>query len=59
MAENFSSEFTELPLSPVIKHAFPVGFGGKKTEDDPFGGFSFVATSLLEQEFERNGGRWT
>lgn len=54
LAENFSSEFTDLPLSPLAGHGFPASFEGKvqaKHEDDPFGGFSFVATSLLEQEF--------
>jgi serine/threonine protein kinase len=57
LAENFSPEFTDLPLSPIIGHGFPREFVEKENaeglvkEDDPFGGFSFVATSLLEQEF--------
>ncbi|KAK4570419.1 hypothetical protein LTR86_002499 [Recurvomyces mirabilis] len=55
LAENFSNEFTELPLSPVLTR------GGKSFEDymedvqkpegNPFGGFSFVASSsLLESD---------
>ncbi|OAT10539.1 AGC/RSK protein kinase [Blastomyces gilchristii SLH14081] len=68
LAENFSSDFTCLPLSPVVtKSGFPDacdgGFGcmgsdgnatyrdinqsGKAVADDPFGGFSFVASSSL------------
>ncbi|KAF2653262.1 serine/threonine-protein kinase-like protein psk1 [Lophiostoma macrostomum CBS 122681] len=54
LAENFASDFTELPLSPVASgKGFEewVGEGGR--ENDPFGGFSFVASqSLLE------GGEW-
>jgi serine/threonine protein kinase len=71
LAENFSTDFTELPLSPVAtKHAFDNGislengipFGstrhgelhdpGSAVSEDPFGGFSFVASSsLLESGF--------
>ncbi|KAK2809612.1 hypothetical protein FQN50_003669 [Emmonsiellopsis sp. PD_5] len=70
LAENFSVDFTALPLSPVVsKHAFPnecdAGKGGMSMDvdgassqdmhpsghgmatDDPFGGFSFVASSSL------------
>lgn len=60
LAENFSKSFTDLPLSPVVTR-------GSKTFDDydiamkqdpyaatennPFGGFSFVASqSLLDGE---------
>jgi serine/threonine protein kinase len=71
LAENFSTDFTELPLSPVAtKHAFDNGislengipFGGTRhgemhdpssaVSEDPFRGFSFVASSsLLESGF--------
>jgi serine/threonine-protein kinase Psk1 len=55
LAENFSKDFTDLPLSPVVTR------GGEtfedymqdvqKSESDPFGGFSFVASnSLLESD---------
>lgn len=45
LAENFSSEFTDLAVSPVV--AGPLS--GSKSEHDPFGGFSFVGSrSLLE-----------
>lgn len=45
LAENFASEFTDLAVSPVV--AGPLS--GSKSEQDPFGGFSFVGSrSLLE-----------
>ena len=45
LAENFSSEFTDLALSPIV----PGPLSGSKSEHDPFGGFSFVGSrSLLE-----------
>ena len=45
LAENFSSEFTDLAVSPVV----PSPLSGSKSEHDPFGGFSFVGSrSLLE-----------
>lgn len=45
LAENFSCEFTNLAVSPVV--AGPLS--GGKSEQDPFGGFSFVGSrSLLE-----------
>ena len=45
LAENFSSEFTDLAVSPVV----PGPLSGSKSEHDPFGGFSFVGSrSLLE-----------
>jgi serine/threonine protein kinase len=58
LAENFSPEFTDLALSPVISHKeSPWAFGsplrekGSDFKEDPFGGFSFVApSSLLETE---------
>lgn len=51
LAENFATDFTDLPLSPVAtKKGFDEFMGG---EQNPFGGFSFVASeSLLE------GGEW-
>ncbi len=60
LAENFSEEFTKLGLSlpvsqrPAAAAAAPAGEGGRRgsfrdVKDDPFGGFSFVASnSLLE-----------
>ena len=48
LAENFSSEFTSLAVSPVT--AAPWGSTGAQHEHDPFGGFSFVGSrSLLEE----------
>ncbi|CAK7270699.1 hypothetical protein SEPCBS119000_004221 [Sporothrix epigloea] len=66
LAENFATEFTDLPLSPVMSGVMEAGDhdsgphsmprpsgrnavnGGASFRDDPFGGFSFVAsTSLL------------
>lgn len=53
MAENFSEEFTQMPMSPVLMRAsqnMDVD-GYAKAENDPFGGFSFVASkSLLEND---------
>ncbi|RAK99801.1 AGC family serine/threonine-protein kinase [Aspergillus ibericus CBS 121593] len=57
LAENFSVDFTQLPLSPIV-HAFDEHYassqGGLRTghadgvgESDLFGGFSFVASSSL------------
>ncbi len=54
LAENFSNEFTELALSPVLERS--VAPWAKRDEsssavEDPFGGFSYVASrSLLEGE---------
>jgi len=72
LAENFSTDFTSLPLSPVVtnkawgddgvgkmsniagasgKKDVPVDIGSPPAENDPFGGFSFVApSSLLDRE---------
>ncbi|VBB72363.1 Putative serine/threonine-protein kinase [Podospora comata] len=61
LAENFSAEFTELSLSPVVSRFDQAGsWGGREMgsvpgvgrreavdRDDPFGGFSFVASSSL------------
>ena len=48
LAENFSSEFTTLAVSPPVP-AGPLHLDGMKSEHDPFGGFSFVGSrSLLE-----------
>lgn len=47
LAENFSTEFTDLAVSPVV--AGPWDAASSKGEHDPFGGFSFVGSrSLLE-----------
>ena len=47
LAENFSTEFTSLAVSPVTSSAW--GTHGMGSEHDPFGGFSFVGSrSLLE-----------
>lgn len=54
LAENFAREFTDLPLSPTYDRK--ISMIGKEgsipvMENDPFGGFSFVASqSLLERE---------
>lgn len=48
LAENFSTDFTDLAMSPPVLPA-PLHSGGVKSEHDPFGGFSFVGSqSLLE-----------
>jgi hypothetical protein len=54
LAENFSDEFTSIPLSPTMTRT---GMSVQaeefiaKSENDPFGGFSFVASkSLLEND---------
>lgn len=46
LAENFAPEFTDLSLSPVITAKDPWSAMSAK-EDDPFGGFSFVASSSM------------
>lgn len=53
LAENFAPEFTELSMSPVVASKNPWGMASPKdggdAQDDPFGGFSFVApSSMLE-----------
>lgn len=58
LAENFSVDFTQIPLSPTIPHGFDfpssqpghargLSTGQTPGESDPFGGFSFVASSSL------------
>lgn len=48
LAENFSTDFTDLAVSPPVVPA-PVLSGGVQSDYDPFGGFSFVGSrSLLE-----------
>ncbi|KAH8676174.1 serine/threonine-protein kinase psk1 [Xylariales sp. PMI_506] len=51
LAENFAPEFTELSLSPVVTSKDPWGVEPIKAaddkHDDPFGGFSFVASNSL------------
>jgi len=50
LAENFADEFTDLALSPVLTNKDPwSAMGNSATGDNPFGGFSYVASpSLLE-----------
>lgn len=59
LAENFSAEFTDLPMSPLLgpkddaAAAAALGIdvaAAKDVKDDPFGGFSFVAPSSLLDE---------
>ncbi|KAI9800517.1 MAG: hypothetical protein M1825_004065 [Sarcosagium campestre] len=50
LAENFAGEFTDLALSPVLGTAFPAQtpiFSPSNPDGNPFGGFSFVASSSL------------
>ena len=49
LAENFSSSFTDLAVSPVVtqRPRRGTGAGLPGPESDPFGGFSFVASSSL------------
>ncbi len=48
LAENFAAEFTDLALSPVLTSArSPWGDKERKEENDPFGGFSYVASQSL------------
>lgn len=49
LAENFSTEFTDLPLSPVASFKDSSCFenGSAEAKPNPFGGFSFVASSSL------------
>lgn len=50
LAENFADEFTDLALSPVLTNKDPwSAMGNSAASDNPFGGFSYVASpSLLE-----------
>lgn len=56
LAENFSPEFTKLSLGPIVSRldgddAWGGSGAAPDTQDDPFGGFSFVApSSLLEND---------
>ncbi|KAL7628366.1 hypothetical protein AAE478_002568 [Parahypoxylon ruwenzoriense] len=53
LAENFAPEFTELSLSPVVnRNPWDDVWPKEGFKDDPFGGFSFVASSSL---LENNG----
>jgi serine/threonine protein kinase len=47
LAENFAAEFTDLSLSPVISTREAWSAMTAKESNDPFGGFSFVASSSL------------
>ncbi|EMC92738.1 hypothetical protein BAUCODRAFT_37641 [Baudoinia panamericana UAMH 10762] len=56
LAENFSKDFTGLPLSPVVTRSSRnsedyMPAMERPSENDPFGGFSFVASnSLLDSD---------
>lgn len=52
LAENFSNEFTDLALSPVMTREDPWSQMNSAVGDNPFGGFSYVASSSL---LEANG----
>ena len=53
LAENFSADFTDLAMSPVIDRKQSLPFSAYNGDGNPFGGFSFVASeSLLD------GGLW-
>ncbi|KAE8441770.1 hypothetical protein EG329_004328 [Mollisiaceae sp. DMI_Dod_QoI] len=55
LAENFSSDFTDLALSPVLTSSKAPW--SSTTENNPFGGFSYVASSsLLEGNGFADGG---
>jgi serine/threonine protein kinase len=51
LAENFSTDFTGLSLSPTVSRRsfgdYLDGEGGGEGMEDPFGGFSFHASSSL------------
>ncbi|KAI1467523.1 kinase-like protein [Daldinia caldariorum] len=48
LAENFAPEFTELPLSPILaKTPWDEVPPEESFKEDPFGGFSYVASSSL------------
>ncbi|KAF2396154.1 kinase-like protein [Trichodelitschia bisporula] len=56
LAENFAHEFTHAPVSPVVSRddgpgvGMDVGDEGGVPVQDPFGGFSFVASSSLLED---------
>lgn len=52
LAENFAQDFTDLPLSPVLTKKFDDSLFDSQN-NNPFGGFSFVASSSLLE-----GGEW-
>ena len=53
LAENFSTDFTDLPLSPSLgPEESPFAIDTALDSNDPFGGFSYVASSSL---LESNG----
>src|SRR5436305_6174025 len=52
LAENFSNEFTDLALSPVVGRDELMEWSDSKKAEDPFGGFSFVASQSLLDEGE-------
>lgn len=52
LAENFSADFTDLALSPVFTSSKAPWSSVSANENNPFGGFSYVASSSL---LEGNG----
>ncbi|CZR70207.1 probable protein kinase [Phialocephala subalpina] len=52
LAENFSTDFTDLALSPVLTSTKAPWSSTSMNENNPFGGFSYVASSSL---LEGNG----
>ena len=47
LAENFSADFTDLALSPVLTHHKTPWSAMSGNADNPFGGFSYVASQSL------------
>jgi serine/threonine-protein kinase Psk1 len=47
LAENFSSDFTNLALSPKTEHYGALPWDRNEDQPDPFGGFSYVASKSL------------
>ncbi|CAG8971647.1 hypothetical protein HYALB_00003115 [Hymenoscyphus albidus] len=47
LAENFATEFTDLALSPVLTSTRPPWSSTTAGHEDPFGGFSYVASQSL------------
>ncbi|KAI9809531.1 MAG: serine/threonine protein kinase psk1 [Phylliscum demangeonii] len=47
LAENFAAQFTGLPLTPLVASFGPAAAAAAAADPNPFGGFSFVASSSL------------
>ncbi|TAQ86033.1 hypothetical protein B7494_g5641 [Chlorociboria aeruginascens] len=52
LAENFSADFTDMALSPILTSSRGQPWSSTSINDNPFGGFSYVASSSL---LESNG----